>query len=57
MKIGVLGLGYLELPTASLFAQNHKIIGVNKKKKLSPEDDEYDYRVTELKREIEKAYR
>lgn len=34
MKICVLGLGYIGLPTALLFAQKHKVIGVDVNKKI-----------------------
>ena len=34
MKICVLGLGYIGLPTAMLFAQRHKVIGVDVNKKI-----------------------
>ncbi len=34
MKLCVLGLGYIGLPTALLFAQRHKVIGVDVNKKI-----------------------
>jgi len=33
MKIGVIGLSYIELSTASLFPQSRKIVGVDNNKK------------------------